>query len=354
MIYLISQEIKKIIKREKVFLVLGMLLIFNSFYISNLISVNRGNRGERSIISQIEGLPFDQVLSKLKEFEEQDNLNKGLYQDIRSQIDLSINYGKNISTLISETELNIESQKKGSISEKMSQYIIDTYQYRNINTFTFPKEKTMFLENNLSALLSLLFIAYLATGIYSLEHENRVYNIQKATINNNKLSYSKSITLLIVSLITASVFLLSDLVNFKLFSYVGILSSPLFSLPAYFSSPLNLTIFGFILLKYTFIGIGIWLFSLVFALVSHLTKHTLVSFGVSTILMFYFNGLGAMKSDFLNPFNIFSISESFKSFDMKSVFGLSVLTPFITVIITITLSMLLVILTHIVYIKERG
>lgn len=350
MAQLVYNEIKKILKQERLFLVVIALLFTNHLYNKQLLFMRTGYQ---DYVHYLDGMKLEEVPSILRSIDVGDMLADYFNQEVMKQFDYSNNYSQLVEEMVGISKHVLNNTLIGSEGVAVSKFIIDTYQYRDIDSFIFPEATTRYLNNNFSTLLLLVLFAFIGSSIYSKEKESGVLNMQIPTRHNRRLVHSKSLALLVVIIGFSSIFYFQDWLMFNRTLVLGNANIALFALPTYASTPLNLTILGFMILRVGFNIIGIWLFSLFFALVSLVSKKTLVSLVINMIVLIGVNALPNLSISYLNPYSIFSINTTFTDLNFEIVLGRVVLTPYITLGISIILILFIGFFSQKLYMGKR-
>lgn len=289
---MIYEEFRKIIKQERIFLILTILLSVNFLY-PILLANTKGSQESlyREISDKFDGIPLQTAQDTI--YLNQD-ISKAVLSDIEDQVNYSLSYAKNVSSKVNYLETNILG----------SDDIIKIYQYRIIKNFVYPKGIVTFLDQSFSTLLMQIYVIYIFSSIYA---EDNMLEIQKSTSNYSKIVDAKIISHFLIVLFLVLIFLIFDLFSYQFNFHLKGLNSPLFALPEYGGTPLNITILGMIFLKYFGIFLGLSLTGLSVILTSLTSKNTNISLTFSFVFILTFNKIDLYQYSYLNPFSIFRL-----------------------------------------------
>ncbi len=346
---LIIHEVKKILTRN--FLIITLLLLLVNYVYLDTLLVNRSPY--RAFKHDFENLVLNEVMDTLDNANIDEDLKIYFQQEMGNQISYSVEYSEKVDKMVQQSEVIKVQNKFDAKAQYLSNFIIKSYQHRSISRFTYPFAIFSYLINDFSSLLLLFITGFISASIYNLEKETGVLRLQIPTINNRKVVLSKSLALLFSIVIITLVFTVFDLLMFNHRLAIGDMSHPLFSIPEYAGTPLNITIWGFILLRVVFIIIGLWFFGLLFSLISIVINHSLFSLVLNLFIILGCESLSIIPNAHLFPYSLFSVSKKFNSLNYVILLNRVILTPWITIIITLALILLLIWITNHIYLKQR-
>lgn len=334
---LIYYEVKKIFKKPNLILIIVSLL-FSTYWFQSKVVLNGSNLNQ-IVTKDLNGQSLDQVVNEINEIDIEDYVVPSSFY---SQISYLHDYESNINRLF-------DGISKDLTNNSLTKFIYNEYKDRKLEYYIYPKGFTEYLDNNLSTLFVLVVMGFVASALYSEEIETGVIPLQIATVYNKKLVLIKSIALLVVVILFMFIFN-----GFEALIYhrqLGLSSGnlPIYSLPDYASSPLNISIYGFIGIRFFFSVVGIWFFSLTFSLISMFSKNTFVALIVNFLLLAVVNNLPVILLSYLNPYTMFFSAKTFSDLNYVLLNNRIILAPFVNLLCSFVLIFFVIILKQIKY-----
>lgn len=232
------------------------------------------------------------------------------------------------------------------------EFMADSFANRQILYFYNTKGWYSYFNYSFSNLMVILLIIIGCSSIFSKEKEYGMNNLLKTTsLGGNKIIKHKIHCLILYSLFITLTFSLEDYLIFKHNYFLSGLHNPVYSIPQFSQTGLNITILQTIILNFVTKCIGVFIISILTAIISSLAKSDLMAlfanFFVFIINIFVF--ISYKKYSIISLFNSLMIIQNFS---IKTFLGITFDELYFTIIIGITITIFLIIICYIINSKK--
>lgn len=215
---------------------------------------------------------------------------------------------------------------------RQEQRMIQLFSGRKIPAFADTKYIEVWQEHDFSSLLVLLLCLFAMSPMFVNERDTGMYMLQRtARFGGNATAWAKLVTTFLFVCVVSLLFYGEDILVLQALSgHPEALSSPVYAISAMADTPLTMTIGEYILWSGGFKLLGIWVFSLLFLLLSCLLKELLTVFftgAASVILLSLLQSVSATKPylQLWNPAEAVFIHDNMRSIHFLDLFSQPVL-----------------------------
>lgn len=218
---------------------------------------------------------------------------------------------------------------------KKNEIIIDRFQGRKIDTFSYTEMFQSYIHYDFSAFLVLLICLYALMSVFITERETEMDLLLLTTkAGGEKTTFAKLLSATIFVCIISFWFGLMDFVAFaSFFGSLEAFSSPVYTIENFVNSSINLTLGEYVFLSWMVKTIGILVLSILFLFVSLFFRNALFPFVIHLFLLFgliYFQeaymGSQRIILKVINPFSLVVNRELFSKTEFVNIFGFPILS----------------------------
>lgn len=199
---------------------------------------------------------------------------------------------------------------------------------------------------NFSSLLAVLLLLIGVTPLFSAEHECGMDVLLKASRRGRHHTiWCKLLAAMAFAAFGGILLFATDLIFYQKAYPFDLWHASLFAAPSFHNTPLNLTVGGFILLNWAIKILGLWVATLVIALISAIVRRTYFTFFFGTGYLLSMMVIGE-RLLLLNPLSLMSFATYAKDFSTVNVLGFPVLTIVALPTVMLALAGVLILLIH--------
>jgi len=321
---ILSEEIRKIIKRPSVFAIMAALLCLNIYYIKvyRAEDPSKSFPGYWEVTELLQGELTDekiafvmQTMDHLKESSVDEYSSEyysgfalvdyGYFQAHRQEMERIYFYNSTINEIKASAEQNIvfyrsiDNQYMVRVSEKT----IEVYGTRVITEYYDLSGQMNYLSYDFSSLLVIVMAILIASPLFSSERESQTDQIVLSSFNGrHRTALAKKHAVFIIVVLIALVFYATDLLCFDAFTHLYGWNAPIYQIEQFQLTPLTISVWQYALLSIFLKLIGIILICQLIALFSSLSHSTVFVFMISvSILAFCIATYGHATLDLVNP-----------------------------------------------------